>query len=112
MIGIDEFTKVELRVGQVEVAERVPKSNKLLRLEVRFGSEGEQTVRRQILAGIGLSYQPEELVGRRVVAVFNLKPAKLMGLESDGMLLAADDGQGGVRLVGFDGEIALGSRVR
>lgn len=112
MITIDDFTKVELRVGEVLVAERVPKSKKLLRLEVGFGEEASAPVRRQILAGIGLSYEPEALIGKRVVAVFNLAPAKLMGLESQGMLLAADDGAGGVRVVTFDGDITLGSRVR
>jgi methionyl-tRNA synthetase len=112
MIGIDDFSKVELRVGEVLAAERVPKSKKLLELQVGFGEEGGLPVRRQILAGIGLSYAPEDLVGKRVVAVFNLAPAQLMGRESQGMLLAADDGEGGVRVVTFDGDITLGSRVR
>lgn len=112
MIAIDEFSKIELRVGEVLTAERVPKSKKLLELQVGFGDEGGLPVRRQVLAGIGLSYAPEDLVGKRVVVVFNLAPATLMGRESQGMILAADDGQGGVRVVTFDGDIALGSRVR
>ncbi len=76
--------KVELRVAKVLAAERVPKSNKLLKLLVDVGSE-----QRTIVAGIAEAYEPEALVGRTVVIVFNLKPAKLMGVESNGMVLAA-----------------------
>ncbi len=83
-ISIDDFTKVELRVAQIKVAERVPKADKLLRLEVDLGYE-----QRQILAGIAEAYTPESLVGRKIVIVANLAPRKLRGLESNGMLLAA-----------------------
>ena len=83
-ISIDEFFKVELRVGRVVTAEAVPKSRKLIRLQLDTGGET-----RQILAGILGAYEPETLVGRRVVFVSNLKPAKLAGLQSDGMVLAA-----------------------
>src|SRR4029077_17316292 len=83
-ISIDDFAKVELRVGQVKIAERVPKADKLLRLEVDLGTEV-----RQVVAGIAESYTPESLIGRKVVIVANLAPRKLRGLESNGMIVAA-----------------------
>ena len=85
-ISIDDFRKVALKVGLVVAAERVPKSTKLLKLQVDIGTE-----KRQIVAGLGAKYSPEEMVGKRVVIVANLKPAKLMGVESQGMVLAAGD---------------------
>jgi methionyl-tRNA synthetase len=85
-ISIEEFGKVELRVGTVLQAEAVPKSSKLLKLQVNFGSET-----RQIVSGIAQFYAPDELVGKDVVAVMNLKPAKIFGIESNGMILAAGD---------------------
>jgi methionyl-tRNA synthetase len=87
-IGIDDFSKLDLRVAEVLLAERVPKSDKLLRLEVDLGPLGK----RQILAGIGKQYAPEELVGKRIAVLANLPPRKMMGLESQGMVLAAGDG--------------------
>ncbi len=90
-ITIDDFLKVELRVGEVKVAERVRGADKLLRLEVDIGSEV-----RQVVAGIAKAYEPEKLIGRKVVIVANLQPRKLRGLESNGMIVAAsvgDDGQ-------------------
>ncbi len=89
-ITIDEFAKVELRVARVLVAERIPKADKLLRLEVDLGYE-----RRQILSGIAEWYTPEELVGRKIVVITNLAPRKMRGLESHGMLLAASSGENG-----------------
>ncbi len=86
LIGIEEFMKVQLTVAKVLQAERVPKSSKLLKLHVDIGTE-----QRQIVAGIGKRYKPEELAGKPVVVVANLKPAKLMGIESQGMVLAAGD---------------------
>ena len=83
-ITIDDFAKVELRVAKVLVAERIPKADKLLRLEVDLGHE-----RRQILSGIAEWYTPEDLLGRRIVVITNLAPRKMRGLESHGMLLAA-----------------------
>ncbi len=83
-ISIDDFIKVDLRVAQILVAERVPKADKLLRLEVDLGYE-----KRQILAGIAQYYEPEKLIGRKIVIVANLAPRKMRGLESNGMLLAA-----------------------
>ena len=84
-ITIDDFLKVELRVGEIKVAERVPKADKLLRFEVDLGEETP----RQILAGLAEYYEPEKLIGRKVVVVANLKPRKMRGLESQGMICAA-----------------------
>jgi methionyl-tRNA synthetase len=106
-IGIDDFMKVELRVAKVLQAERVPKSTRLLKLLVDVGSE-----QRTIVAGIAESYEPETLVGRTVVVVFNLKPAKLMGVESNGMVLAASPEGGKATIVSFDEPPAPGTRVR
>ena len=106
-ISIDDFMKVELRVAKVLQAERVPKSNRLLKLLVDVGSE-----QRTIVAGIAESYEPETLVGRTVAIVFNLKPAKLMGIESNGMVLAASPEGGKAMLVSFDEAPAPGTRVR
>ncbi len=85
LIAIDKFFETELKVGTVLTAERVPKSEKLIKLQVDLAEETP----RQIVAGIGLAYQPEELVGKQVAVVANLQPAKLMGIESQGMVLAA-----------------------
>ncbi len=85
-ISIDDFKKVVLRVATILTAERVPKSTKLLKLQVDLGTD-----QRQIVAGIGTKYAPEDLIGKRIVIVANMKPAKLMGLESQGMVLAAGD---------------------
>jgi methionyl-tRNA synthetase len=106
-ISIDDFMKVELRVAKVLAAERVPKSNKLLKLSVDVGTE-----QRTVVAGIAEAYEPETLVGRTVVVVFNLKPAKLMGVESNGMVLAASPEGGKPMLVGFSDAPAPGTRVR
>ncbi|MDH5640493.1 MAG: methionine--tRNA ligase [Nitrospira sp.] len=87
-ITIDEFMKIQLKTAKVLSAERVPKSEKLLKLQVSLGSE-----QRQIVAGIGKKYEPESLVGKTIIIVANLKPAKLMGIESQGMVLAAGDSE-------------------
>ncbi|MGD8375540.1 MAG: methionine--tRNA ligase [Acidobacteriota bacterium] len=105
-IDIERFMSVDLRVGLVAVAEKVEGADKLLRLEVDLGSE-----RRQIVAGIALKYAPEDLLGKRIVIVANLKPAKLRGVESQGMLLAADAGDGPA-VVTFEEPVAPGTRVR
>ncbi len=83
-ISIQDFMKIELTVGKIMTCERIPKSKKLLKMEIDLGSEV-----RQILGGFAPYYLPEELLGRRVAVVSNLKPAKLMGIESQGMILAA-----------------------
>jgi methionyl-tRNA synthetase len=106
-ITIDDFVKVDLRVAQILVAERVPKADKLLRLEVDLGYE-----KRQILAGIAEYYEPEKLVGRKIVIVANLAPRKMRGLESNGMLLAASLEGGAPVLAGFLEEVPLGSRLK
>ena len=108
-ISIDEFAKVELRVGRVVTAEAVRKSRKLVRLEIDDGAGV-----RQVVAGIAKAYEPESLVGRHVVFVANLLPAKLMGIESNGMVLAALDAEGQpVLLTPDDPERApAGSAVR
>lgn len=106
VIGIEDFAKVELKVGKIISAERVEKSNKLIKLIVDIGEE------RQIVAGIGNFYAPEDLIGREVVVVSNLKPAKLMGVESRGMLLAATDSDGTCSILTLDREVKKGSRVK
>jgi methionyl-tRNA synthetase len=106
-IGIDDFTKVHLRVGRVLAAERVPKSKKLLKLTVQDGPASERT----ILGGIADAYAPEDVVGRVIVFVANLQPRPMMGLVSHGMVLAADvDGK--AQLVGFETPPAPGTPVR
>ena len=106
-ITIDDFVKVDLRVAQILVAERVPKADKLLRLEVDLGYE-----KRQILAGIAQYYEPERLVGRKIVIVANLAPRKMRGLESNGMLLAASLPDGAPVLAGFLEDVPLGARLK
>jgi methionyl-tRNA synthetase len=107
VLTIDDFAKVELRVAQILVAERIPKADKLLRLEVDLGYE-----KRQILAGIAQHYEPEKLIGRKIVIVANLAPRKMRGLESNGMLLAASLDDGAPVLAGFLEEVPLGARLK
>ena len=106
-ITIDDFAKIELRVAQVKVAERVKGADKLLRLEVDLGTET-----RQILAGIAEAYAPETLIGRKIVIVANLAPRKLRGLESNGMLLAASLEGGKPVLASFLEDVPLGARLK
>jgi methionyl-tRNA synthetase len=106
-ISIDDVIKVDLRVAQILVAERVPKADKLLRLEVDLGYE-----KRQILAGIAQYYEPEKLVGRKIIIVANLAPRKMRGLESNGMLLAASLEDGAPVLAGFVEDVPLGARLK
>src|SRR5690349_1123202 len=106
-ITIDDFAKVELRVAQVKVAEKVKGADKLLRLEVDLGTET-----RQIVAGIAEAYAPETLIGRKIVIVANLAPRKLRGLESNGMLLAASLEGGKPVLAGFLEDVPLGARLK
>src|SRR5207302_5461000 len=104
-ITIDDFLKVELRVAQVKVAEKVQGADRLLRLEVDLGYET-----RQIVAGIAKAYDPERLIGRKIVIVANLQPRKLRGLESNGMLLAASVGdEGQPVLAGFLEDVPVGA---
>jgi len=107
IITIDDFARVELRVAQVKACEPVPKSDKLLRLELDDGRGG-----RQVVSGIHAWYQPEDLVGKKLVLVANLKPAKLRGVESQGMILAADAGENDVKVLFVDPSVPVGSKVR
>ena len=107
-IGIDDFAKVEMRVGEVKSAERVAGADKLLKVMVDVGDEV-----RQIVAGIATVYQPEQLVGRKVVVVVNLQPRKLRGVESNGMIVAASVGpEGKPVLAGFLEDVPIGSRLK
>ena len=107
LISYDEFMKIDLRVAKVLEAERVPKSKKLMKLLVDTGAD-----QRTIVAGIAEAYEPEALVGRTIAIVFNLKPAKLMGIESNGMVLAGSAEGGKPFLVSFEEPLPPGSRVR
>jgi methionyl-tRNA synthetase len=107
-ITIDDFMKVELRVGQVKFAEKVKGADRLLRLEVDIGTEV-----RQVVAGIALAYEPEKLIGRKVVLVANLAPRKLRGLESNGMIVAASVGEDGKPvLAGFLEDVPVGAKLK
>ncbi|HYX52676.1 MAG TPA: methionine--tRNA ligase [Candidatus Limnocylindrales bacterium] len=107
-ISIDDFLKVEMRVGLVKHAERVKGADKLLRLEVDIGSEV-----RQVVAGIALAYEPEKLIGRKVVIVANLAPRKLRGLESNGMIVAASVGDQGLPvLASFLEDVPIGAKLK
>lgn len=111
---IDEFLKVELRLAKVKAAERVEGSDKLVRLQVDAGdrTEAGELIDRQVLAGIGKTYAPEELLGKSIVIVANLEPRKLMGLESQGMLLAASDETGALSVLTVEKDVAPGSRIK
>ena len=105
-ISIGKFSNIELRVARIVAAERIENADKLLKLRVDLGNE-----ERQLVAGIAEAYETDSLIGRRIVVVANLKPARIRGVESQGMLLAADlDGR--PILAGFDEDVAPGTRVR
>jgi methionyl-tRNA synthetase len=106
-IGIEDFAKVELRVGVIKSAVKVPKADRLLHLMVDL-AEAEP---RSIVAGIALAYEPESLIGRKVVVVANLQPRKLRGLESNGMIVAATGPDGKPALVGFHEDAPVGARL-
>ena len=95
-----------MRVGEIVSAEPVPKTDKLLKLEVNLGQE-----KRQVVAGIALHYTPQELIGKKVLFLANLKPAKIRGLLSEGMILAATDPAGKVVLTAVDGDVPAGSKI-
>ena len=105
-ITIDEFKRLDLRVAEVVAAEAVPKSKKLLKLTVRLGEET-----RTLVAGIAEHYRPEALVGRKVVVVANLEPATLMGVTSNGMVLAGSAGEA-LALLALDRDLPSGAKVR
>jgi len=106
-ITIDDFAKIDLRVVEVLEAEKIEKSNKLLKLKVKLGN----TVR-QVVSGIAQHYEPKDLIGKKVILVANLKPAKLMGNDSYGMILAVDDGKGNLKVVEIDNSMPTGSLVK
>ena len=105
-ISIDEFAKVQMRVGQIMEAEKIEGSRKLLKLKVDIGSEV-----RQVVAGISEAYAPEALLNKKIILVVNLKPAKLMGVESNGMIVAASDG-GRPVLATFIEDVPNGATLR
>jgi methionyl-tRNA synthetase len=108
-ISIDDFLKVELRVGEIKVAERIPKADKLLRFEIDLGEDKP----RQILAGLAEYYDPEKLIGRKVVVVANLKPRKMRGLESQGMICAASLGEDDTPAIAtFLEDVKVGARLK
>jgi methionyl-tRNA synthetase len=106
-ITIDDFKKIKLRTALVIDAERVKKSEKLLRIQLDLGFE-----KRQVVAGIAKSYSPEELIGKKVLIVANLKPAKLMGLESKGMIMALDTPDGFVKILEINESIQPGTAAK
>lgn len=105
-ISIERFFEIELRVARVLAAESVPNTSKLLKLEVDIGTE-----RRQLVAGVAQVYEPPSLVGKNIIVVVNLQPARIRGVESRGMLLAADAG-GRPIIATFEEEVPPGTRVR
>jgi methionyl-tRNA synthetase len=108
LISIDDFAKIDLRVGEVKFAERVKGADKLLHLKIDIGEPEART----IVAGIALAYKPEQLIGRKVVIVANLQPRKLRGLTSQGMIVAASVDGGLPVLAGFSEEIPVGARLK
>lgn len=109
LISIQDFGKVQLRVGVIEEAEKIEKSEKLLKLQVNLG---DTIGKKQVLAGIAKHYNPEDLIKKRIIVVANLKPAKLMGHASEGMLLAASNENGQLELVSVSDTFEGGSVVR
>jgi len=107
MITFDDFTKIEMKIGEVEAAEVLANSNKLIKLTVNFGNE-----KRQAVAGIKEYYAAEDLVGKKFVFVTNLQPRKMMGLDSNCMILAANDGNGNVVLLQPEKDVKVGSSVQ
>ncbi|MCK6684362.1 MAG: methionine--tRNA ligase subunit beta, partial [Thermoanaerobaculia bacterium] len=107
-ITIDDFARMDLRVGEVLAAEKVEKSKKLMKMSIKVGEEV-----RTVVGGIATAYKPEDLVGRKLVIVANLAPAKLMGIESNGMVLAASlPGTGEPSLLAVDPAVPSGTRVK
>lgn len=106
-IEFSDFQKIDLRVGRIVSAERIPKKDRLLKLEVSFGEDGNRT----IVAGIAESYDPNALVGRQSIFVLNLAPRKMAGIESHGMILAAKRSDGVIALAEVSSPVADGAGV-
>ena len=106
-MNIEEFQKIDLRIGKIIVAEKIKNSDKLLRLEVDFGDEW-----RQIVSGIAEYYTPEELIGKKAVFVLNLDSKIIRGIESQGMILAGEDENGNLALLVPDKEIKEGTKIK
>lgn len=107
MIPFEDFAKLDIRIVTVLEAVRMEGSDKLLRLQVDCGDE-----KRQILAGVGKSYEPEYLVGKQILAIINLEPRKMMGEESQGMILATGDNIENISLIHPDKTVDAGSKIR
>ncbi|MEK7195234.1 MAG: methionine--tRNA ligase [Patescibacteria group bacterium] len=109
----EEFRKVELKVGEVLAAEMVAGSNKLMKMDVDIGEKDEagNLLPRQIVAGIGKVYKPEEVTGRKIIVVANLEPREIMGLRSNGMLLAASDGNGDPVILAVERDVQPGAKI-
>jgi len=108
MISFKEFQKIDLRVAEIKVAERVAGTDKLMRMEINMGEDED----RQIVAGIAPYYAPEDLVGKKIIVVANLEPAKIRGVESRGMLLAAvTEGMAELALLSLDKDLPAGTKV-
>lgn len=105
-VSFDDFMKLDIRVAEILEAEMVPKSKKLIKMKVDVGEK------RTIVAGMGKDYTPEELIGKKIAVVVNLKPTKIMGVESYGMLLAADKEGKGYTLVSYDGDAKVGGKLQ
>ena len=105
LIGIEDFMNVELRTAKIIACEKVPKAKKLLKLQLDLGYE-----QRQVVSGIAKFYEPDDLIGKKIIVVANLKPATLCGIESNGMILASGEEQ--IRVVFLDKDTPLGERVR
>lgn len=105
MINFEDFVKIDLRVGKIIEVEKVEGSSKIVKTTVDLGEEN-----RQILAGIGKFYTPEELINKIVIVVVNLSPKKIMGMDSEGMILAVKD-DNNLSLLGVDKEIKIGSKI-
>lgn len=105
MINFEDFVKIDLRIGKIIEAEKVEGSSKIIKTTVDLGEEN-----RQILAGIGKFYSPEELINKIVIVVANLSPKKIMGMDSEGMILAVKD-DNNLSLLGVDKEIKIGSKI-
>lgn len=112
MINYDDFKKVEMTIGEIKTAEKVEGSEKLYKLSVYFGGEGETDDTRQIISGIQQSFSIEELIGKRCAFVTNLEPRKIMGLDSNGMILAVkNEEEGKLKLFEVDNSIKPGTKA-